>query len=90
MTDLLDGKRWPTILTQIVSTLSNEIHGLTTSDAPGDKIEEGKQIIRKISELKHDMGRNKVLAQVFFFLDTFLHMSVILTLSKRVLQSHPE
>ena len=59
--------RWPTILTQIVSTLSNEIHHVTTSkesesEASKEKIEEGKEIIRSISELKHDMGRNKVLS----------------------------
>lgn len=62
-------KRWPTILTQIVSTLSNEIHHVTTSkdsesEASKEKIEEGKEIIRSISELKHDMGRNKVLSPI--------------------------
>ncbi|ORY24116.1 hypothetical protein BCR39DRAFT_547632 [Naematelia encephala] len=52
-------KRWPVILTSIVSTLSNELHSLHgTNDA---KISEGKAIIAKISALKHDMGRNAVL-----------------------------
>ncbi|GHJ89415.1 hypothetical protein NliqN6_5817 [Naganishia liquefaciens] len=61
-------RRWPTILTNIVSTLSNELH-LLTLHGPSDlspqdveaKIEEGKGIVRALSELKHDMGRNKVL-----------------------------
>lgn len=67
--------RWPTILTNIVSTLSNEIHALTLDGAQQTsselsaedketKIEEGKGIIRALSGLKHDMGRNKVLQYV--------------------------
>jgi hypothetical protein len=60
-----DHGRWPTIITNIVSTLSNEIHTLTlSSDDNSAKIEEGKTIIRGLSALKHDMGRNKVLAYV--------------------------
>ncbi|KAI5449589.1 Hairy/enhancer-of-split with YRPW motif protein 2 [Naganishia albida] len=64
-------KRWPTIITNIVSTLSNELHVLTLAaeDEPGNaereaKIEQGKAIIRDLSALKHDMGRNKVLAPI--------------------------
>ncbi|KAJ9107195.1 hypothetical protein QFC19_002855 [Naganishia cerealis] len=69
-----DKERWPTILTNIVSTLSNEIHSLTLSDGTlpsGEskekntaKIEEGKEIIRALSALKHDMGRNKALQPI--------------------------
>ncbi|KAJ9095245.1 hypothetical protein QFC21_005611 [Naganishia friedmannii] len=91
-----DKDRWPTIITNIVSTLSNEIHTLTltlssdsddsttttttTADSNGDsslpsadrdsesdtnvKIEEGKEIIRALSGLKHDMGRNKALSEI--------------------------
>jgi hypothetical protein len=57
-----------------VSTLSNEIHKITVTPGTTDqgvlstedveKIEQGKEIIRAISELKHDMGRNKVLTYV--------------------------
>jgi hypothetical protein len=47
-----------------VSTLSNEIHVLTLcAESENElKIEEGKGIIRGLSALKHDMGRNKVLS----------------------------
>ena len=48
--------------------MSNAIHEITQSgDSPeidAEKIEEGKEIILAISELKHDMGRNKVLSYV--------------------------
>lgn len=37
---------------------------MTPEDAKA-KIEEGKGIVRALSELKHDMGRNKVLQYVF-------------------------
>ena len=48
--------------------MSNAIHEITQSggspETDAEKIEEGKEIIRAISELKHDMGRNKVLSYV--------------------------
>lgn len=58
-----DMYRWPTILTQIVNTVNNEVHVLsmasqTDAERNRDKIAEGKQIISQLSELKHDMGRN--------------------------------
>ncbi|KAJ9119330.1 hypothetical protein QFC24_005801 [Naganishia onofrii] len=75
-----DKDRWPTIITNIVSTLSNEIHTLTLTLPNSDdqvnstdskeetityiKIEEGKEIIRALSALKHDMGRNKALSDI--------------------------
>ncbi len=65
--------RWPTIITQIISTLSSEIHRLTVASGSnsaisGDEkaattiqIQEGKQIISRLSALKHDMGRDRPL-----------------------------
>jgi hypothetical protein len=48
--------------------MSNAIHDITQSgnspETDAERIEEGKEIIRAISELKHDMGRNKVLSWV--------------------------
>jgi len=59
-------KRWPTILTQIISTVSTEVHNLTVgpdaySSRSQEKINEGKVIIQKISSIKHDMSRDKPL-----------------------------
>lgn len=47
------------ILTNIVSELSTAIHHLNEGEA--NKLAEGKEIIRKLSELKHNMGRNGLL-----------------------------
>ena len=57
--------RWPVILTNIVSTLSNELHSLSMQDGSeerDEKVQEGKEIIAKLSALKHEMGKNGVLA----------------------------
>lgn len=54
-------RRWPVILTNIVSTITDEIHKLSTDDP---KLPEGKKIISQISALKHAMGRNAVLEYV--------------------------
>jgi hypothetical protein len=51
--------RWPVILTNIVSAVSSVNH--TLGEGEKDKLAEGKEIIRKLSELKHNMGRNGVL-----------------------------
>lgn len=51
--------RWPVILTNIVSAISSVNH--TLGEGEKDKLAEGKEIIRKLSELKHNMGRNGVL-----------------------------
>lgn len=51
-----DDPRWPSILTNIVSTISGANH-----TAEGEKLAEGKAIITKLSGLKHAMGRNAVL-----------------------------
>ncbi|KAL7423380.1 Hairy/enhancer-of-split with YRPW motif protein 2 [Cryptotrichosporon argae] len=59
-------KRWPVIITSIVSTLSTECHKLHSSTEPiaAAKIDEGKAIIAKLSQLKHQMGRNGVLEPI--------------------------
>lgn len=51
-------RRWPVILTNIVSTITDEIHSLKADDP---KLPEGKNIISQLSGLKHAMGRNAVL-----------------------------
>lgn len=51
-------RRWPVILTNIVSTVSDELHKLSTDDP---KLPEGKKIISQLSALKHGMGRNAIL-----------------------------
>lgn len=51
-------RRWPVILTNIVSTITDEIHKLGPEDP---KLPEGKKIISQLSALKHAMGRNAVL-----------------------------
>jgi hypothetical protein len=44
----------------VISTVSNILHELHASASPEDKekLEEGKEIISKISAMKHEMGRN--------------------------------
>lgn len=51
--------RWPVILTNIVSAVTSVNH--TLNEEERDKLAEGKEIIRKLSELKYNMGRNAVL-----------------------------
>jgi len=50
--------RWPVIITNIVSAVSDVNHTLPAGDP---KLVEGKAIITELSGLKHAMGRNKVL-----------------------------
>lgn len=60
-------KRWPVIITNIVSTLSNELHKLSMqpgSTEGDEKIKEGKGIISKLSSLKHEMGKNAILTDI--------------------------
>jgi hypothetical protein len=50
-------------------TLSNSDDSVNSTDSTEEtitniKIEEGKEIIRALSALKHDMGRNKALSYV--------------------------
>jgi hypothetical protein len=64
--DSTHANRWPTILTQIISTVSTEVHNLTigpnaSSPDVKQKINEGKTIIQKLSAIKHDMSRDKPL-----------------------------
>ncbi|KAF7980392.1 hypothetical protein HWV62_38190 [Athelia sp. TMB] len=71
-------KRWPVILTGIVDRLHRLNHDLIvelnsnaipisddgSSSARADKLEEGKELIAKISALKYQMGSNKDLAPI--------------------------
>ena len=69
-------RRWPIIITSIVDNVHNACNDLTLN--PGDvdveaiqaKLQEGKEIISKVSELKYHMGRDHALEYVleyFFF-----------------------
>ncbi|CAD6582132.1 MAG: hypothetical protein TREMPRED_003178 [Tremellales sp. Tagirdzhanova-0007] len=59
-------KRWPVIITSIVSTVTNVNHSLHQSPTPETeaKLVEGKGIISKLSSLKYEMGRNFVLLPI--------------------------
>lgn len=55
------------IITSIVSTVTNRLHTLSTSGSADDSetkdsIKEGKEIVAKLSALKHEMGKNAVLS----------------------------
>lgn len=57
-------KRWPTILTQAIDGLYQASAALSATSSAQDtaaKVEESKQIIAKISQLKHDIGRDRPL-----------------------------
>ncbi|KAL1408354.1 Hairy/enhancer-of-split with YRPW motif protein 2 [Vanrija albida] len=61
-----DKARWPVIITNIVSAVSTVNHQLSSdssADAPA-KLAEGKEIVAKLSALKHNMGRNGVLEPI--------------------------
>lgn len=55
--------RWPVILTNVISTLSNSTHQLHSSSdsVSAEKLQEGKTIISQVSALKSQMGKNAVL-----------------------------
>lgn len=59
-------KRWPVIIANIVSTVSNDMHALHAAqdEASRAKVEEGKSIISKLGTIKHEMGKNAVLTYV--------------------------
>ncbi|KAK4685763.1 damage-control phosphatase, subfamily III, partial [Tremellales sp. Uapishka_1] len=59
-------KRWPVILTNIVSSVVSVNHTLSTTPSHNseEQLAEGKIIIAKLSALKHDMGRNTVLTPI--------------------------
>lgn len=61
-------KRWPTIITQIISTVSNVNHSLhfdsSAASSSDIKLQEGKKIISELSALKHEMGKNSVLTPI--------------------------
>ncbi|KZP30085.1 DUF89 domain-containing protein [Athelia psychrophila] len=64
-------KRWPIILTSVVDRLHRLNHDLIVDmkTQPGtaalsEKLEEGKEVIAKISGLKYQMGSNKDLAPI--------------------------
>ena len=56
-------KRWPIILTNVIDFIHRVNHDLTMDrDASSEeKIQEGKQIIEKISKLKYEMARDRAL-----------------------------
>ena len=49
------------ILTNVISTVYNANHQSPSSSDGDEKVEEGKQIIAKISALKTGMGKNAVM-----------------------------
>lgn len=49
------------ILTNVISTVYNANDQLPSSSDGGGKVDEGKQIIAKISALKSGMGKNAVM-----------------------------
>ena len=52
--------RWPVVLTNVISAISNANHEISmSSDADKDAtVAEGKKIISQISEMKYEMGHN--------------------------------
>ena len=68
-------KRWPIILTGIVDTIHGACHALALEvndlaaedprqEAVKTQIEEGKELIEKISKLKYEMARDRALEYV--------------------------
>ncbi|KAK8846563.1 hypothetical protein IAR55_005649 [Kwoniella newhampshirensis] len=60
-------KRWPVVLTNVVSTLSNACHHLSMSTSSPEteaKLTEGKAIIARISEMKYEMSHNAILSPI--------------------------
>jgi len=65
-------KRWPIILTGIIDTIYRLNHDLgiaheageTVSENARERIEEGKEIIEKISKLKYEMARDRPLEPI--------------------------
>ncbi|OCH91307.1 DUF89 domain-containing protein [Obba rivulosa] len=67
-------KRWPVILTSVIDNIYRSNHELGTSSASDtgreenylieERISEGKAIIEKISKLKYEMGRDRVLEPI--------------------------
>lgn len=55
--------RWPVVLTNVISAVSNANHEISmSSSADKDaKVAEGKKIISQISEMKYEMGHNALL-----------------------------
>ncbi|KAK6904241.1 hypothetical protein I203_107757 [Kwoniella mangroviensis CBS 8507] len=61
-------KRWPVVLTNVVSAVSNVNHEISmqsdNSKEAEEKLEEGKRIISQISQMKYDMGHNAALTPI--------------------------
>ncbi|WVO22832.1 uncharacterized protein IAS62_004175 [Cryptococcus decagattii] len=59
-------KRWPVVLTNVISAVSNANHEISmSSSADKDaKVVEGKKIISQISEMKYEMGHNALLSPI--------------------------
>ncbi|KAG8999813.1 hypothetical protein FRB94_005901 [Tulasnella sp. JGI-2019a] len=62
--------RWPSIITNLINSVSQTLHDLSTSSALGTqgvfpaKIAEGKRIIETASKLKYDMARDRPLGPI--------------------------
>ncbi|ODN74806.1 hypothetical protein L202_07121 [Cryptococcus amylolentus CBS 6039] len=59
-------KRWPVVLTNVISTVSNANHEAHVGSAPDkeQRVEEGKKIISQISEMKYEMGHDGILTPI--------------------------
>jgi len=60
-------KRWPVILVNIIDSVSQKNHSLWSEDPSADakeQVEEGKAIIATVSNLKHEMSRDRPLLSV--------------------------
>ncbi|WVR04246.1 hypothetical protein IAU60_001246 [Kwoniella sp. DSM 27419] len=59
-------KRWPVVLTNVVSAVCNVNHELSMSPSEENsaKLDEGKRIISQISQMKYDMGHNAYLTPI--------------------------
>ncbi|CAO1614761.1 unnamed protein product [Sympodiomycopsis kandeliae] len=60
-------RRWPTILTQAIDGLyqaSSALSSLSSASDTQAKVEESKKIIAQISQLKHDIGRDRPLEKL--------------------------
>lgn len=60
-------QRWPTIITSAIDALYQASYALSYSserDLAEEKIQESKELVERLSKLKHDMGRDKVLEKI--------------------------
>ena len=60
-------QRWPTIITSAIDALYQASYALSYSSERNiaeEKIQESKELVEKLSKLKHDMGRDKGLEKI--------------------------